>query len=253
MVKKIKAQFPKLEICLNGEIKDLSSVMNLINDGIDGCMIGREVYKNPSKILENADEKILDIERVLFHKILDKLSSNVDTLQKISFSVSYLDCLLSFSLVAIKSKLAKPIISDNHKIEIKKGRHLIIEESLPDDEFYIPNDVYLDNSSQQIIIITGPNMSGKSAIIRQVALIVILAQIGSYVPADSSRIGLVDKIFTRVGASDNISRGESTFMVEMIETSSIMNNLTERSLVLMDEIGRGTSTYDGISLSLKNI
>ena len=210
--------------------------------------ITEELKKYEERIL-NADEKILDIERALFHKILDKLSKNVDILQKISFSVSYLDCLLSFSVVAIKSKLTKPIISDNHKIEIKKGRHLIIEESLPDDEFYIPNDVYLDKSSQQIIIITGPNMSGKSAIIRQVALIVILAQIGSYVPADSSIIGIVDKIFTRVGASDNISRGESTFMVEMIETSSIMNNLTDRSLVLMDEIGRGTSTYDGISIA----
>jgi DNA mismatch repair protein MutS len=184
-----------------------------------------------------------------YHTILNKLSRNVDILQKISFSVSYLDCLLSFSVVAIKSKLTKPIISDNHKIEVKKGRHLIIENSLPEDEFYIPNDVYLDNSSQQIIIITGPNMSGKSAIIRQIALIVILGQIGSYVPAESSSIGIVDKIFTRVGASDNISRGESTFMVEMIETSSIMNNLTDRSLVLMDEIGRGTSTYDGISIA----
>ena len=150
---------------------------------------------------------------------------------------------------ATASKFSKPEIVKEKIIEIEKGRHLIIEDSLPPDELYIPNDIFLDNSSQQIIIITGPNMSGKSAILRQVALIVLLAQIGSYVPAEYSKIGIVDKIFTRVGASDNISRGESTFMVEMMETSSIMNNLTDRSLVIMDEIGRGTSTYDGISIA----
>ena len=174
---------------------------------------------------------------------------DISTLQEISRSVAFLDCVLSFSTLAISSNLNKPIISEEKKIEIRKGRHLIIEKTLPPDELYIPNDIFLDNSTQQIIIITGPNMSGTSAIIRQVALIVILAQIGSYVPAESSNIGIVDKIFTRVGASDNISKGESTFMVEMMETSSIMNNLTDRSLVLMDEIGRGTSTYDGISIA----
>jgi len=208
-----------------------------------------EELKEYEETILNADEKILVIERELYFDLLQDLSNDVSILQEISRSVAFLDCVLSFSTLAITSNLSKPKISEQKKIEIKKGRHLIIEKTLPPDELYIPNDIFLDNSSQQIIIITGPNMSGKSAIIRKVALIVILAQIGSYVPAESSKIGIVDKIFTRVGASDNISKGESTFMVEMMETSSIMNNLTDRSLVLMDEIGRGTSTYDGISIA----
>ena len=208
-----------------------------------------EELKEYEETILNADEKINQIEKSLFLQVLEKLSIHVDILQRISLSISYLDCFLSFAKVAILSNLSKPNITEDHKIDIKKGRHMIIENSLPEDELYIPNDIFLDKKSQQIIIITGPNMSGKSAIIRQVALITILAQIGSYVPAKSCSIGIVDKIFTRVGASDNISRGESTFMVEMIETSSIMNSLTDRSLVLMDEIGRGTSTYDGISIA----
>ena len=208
-----------------------------------------EELKEYEEMILNADEKILVIERELFFDLMEDLSQETPQLQKCSKSISFLDCVLSFSTLALSSNLHKPIISNNKKIDIKKGRHLIIEKTLPPDELYIPNDIFLDNSSQQIIIITGPNMSGKSAIIRQVALIVILAQIGSFVPAESSTIGIVDKIFTRVGASDNISKGESTFMVEMMETSSIMNNLTDRSLVLMDEIGRGTSTYDGISIA----
>tara|TARA_Y100000816_G_scaffold75832_1_gene51348 strand:- start:75 stop:2678 length:2604 start_codon:yes stop_codon:yes gene_type:complete len=208
-----------------------------------------EELKEYEETILNADEKILVIERELFFDLMEDLSQDTPQLQKCSKSISFLDCVLSFSTLALSSNLHKPIISNNKKIDIKKGRHLIIEKTLPPDELYIPNDIFLDNSSQQIIIITGPNMSGKSAIIRQVALIVILAQIGSFVPAESSTIGIVDKIFTRVGASDNISKGESTFMVEMMETSSIMNNLTDRSLVLMDEIGRGTSTYDGISIA----
>ena len=208
-----------------------------------------EELKEYEETILNADEKILVIERELFFDLMEDLSQETPQLQKCSKSISFLDCVLSFSTLALSSNLHKPIISNNKKIDIKKGRHLIIEKTLPPDELYIPNDIFLDNSSQQIIIITGPNMSGKSAIIRQVALIVILAQIGSFVPAESSTIGIVDKIFTRVGASDNISKGESTFMVEMMETSSIMNNLTDRSLVLMDEIGRGTSTYDGISIA----
>ena len=208
-----------------------------------------EELKEYEETILNADEKINQIEKSLFLQVLEKLSIHVDILQRISLSISYLDCVLSFAKVAILSNLSKPNITEDHKIDIKKGRHMIIENSLPEDELYIPNDIFLDKNSQQIIIITGPNMSGKSAIIRQVALITILAQIGSYVPAKSCSIGIVDKIFTRVGASDNISRGESTFMVEMIETSSIMNSLTDRSLVLMDEIGRGTSTYDGISIA----
>ena len=208
-----------------------------------------EELKEYEETILNADEKILVIERELFFELMEDLSQETPQLQKCSKSISFLDCVLSFSTLALSSNLHKPIISNNKKIDIKKGRHLIIEKTLPPDELYIPNDIFLDNISQQIIIITGPNMSGKSAIIRQVALIVILAQIGSFVPAEYSTIGIVDKIFTRVGASDNISKGESTFMVEMMETSSIMNNLTDRSLVLMDEIGRGTSTYDGISIA----
>jgi len=159
------------------------------------------------------------------------------------------DCLISFANSAVEYKFCLPTISNDNVIDIKKGRHVIIERSLSPDEVYIPNDVYLDNQSQQIIIVTGPNMAGKSALIRQTALIVLLTQIGSYVPAAYAKIGIIDKIFTRVGASDNISKGESTFMVEMLETSSIMNNLSDRSLILMDEIGRGTSTYDGISIA----
>ena len=208
-----------------------------------------EELKEYEETILNADEKILVIERELFFDLMIDLSNHISKLQIISRAIAFLDCVLSFSTLALSSNLHKPIISDNKIIDIKKGRHLIIEQTLPPEELYIPNDIFLDNSSQQIIIITGPNMSGKSAIIRQVALIVILAQIGSYVPAEFSTIGIVDKIFTRVGASDNISKGESTFMVEMMETSSIMNNLTDRSLVLMDEIGRGTSTYDGISIA----
>ena len=210
--------------------------------------ITEELKKYEESIL-TADEKINEIEKVLFFEVLNNLCENILVIQKTSKSIAFLDSVLSFANLAYSSNLSQPEITEDKIIDIKKGRHLIIESSLPPDELYIPNDVYLDNSSQQIIVITGPNMSGKSAIIRQVALIVILAQIGSYVPAESSRIGIVDKVFTRVGASDNISKGESTFMVEMMETSSIMNNLTDRSLVLMDEIGRGTSTYDGISIA----
>lgn len=210
--------------------------------------ITEELKKYEESIL-TADEKINEIEKVLFFEVLNDLSENILAIQKTSKSIAFLDSVLSFANLAYASNLSEPEITEEKVIDIKKGRHLIIESSLPPDELYIPNDVYLDNSSQQIIVITGPNMSGKSAIIRQVALIVILAQIGSYVPAESSKIGIVDKVFTRVGASDNISKGESTFMVEMMETSSIMNNLTDRSLVLMDEIGRGTSTYDGISIA----
>jgi DNA mismatch repair protein MutS len=163
--------------------------------------------------------------------------------------ISKIDCLVSFAAVAVKNNYVRPIIDDSYVIDIKEGRHPVIEQMMPVGEQYISNDVYLDREKQQIIIITGPNMSGKSALLRQTALIVLLAQIGSFVPAVSARIGMVDKIFTRVGASDNISSGESTFMVEMNETASILNNISNRSLVLLDEIGRGTSTYDGISIA----
>ena len=157
--------------------------------------------------------------------------------------------MLSFAKVAVDNNYCKPEINDSTEIDIKEGRHPVIEKQLPVGEVYVPNDVYLNNEEQQIMIITGPNMAGKSALLRQVALITIMAQIGSFVPASAARLGIVDKVFTRVGASDNLSKGESTFMVEMTETASILNNLSNRSLVLMDEIGRGTSTYDGISIA----
>jgi DNA mismatch repair protein MutS len=163
--------------------------------------------------------------------------------------IAELDCLNSLALVAKSNHYSKPSITNDFHLAIKDGRHPVIEKQLPLGEEYIPNDIYLNQEDQQIIILTGPNMSGKSALLRQTALIVILAQIGSYVPAKHAEIGLVDKVYTRVGASDNISQGESTFMVEMVETASILNNLSNRSLVILDEIGRGTSTYDGVSLA----
>ena len=184
----------------------------------------------------------------LFLKLIDRLQDGLSTLKLISEKVSIIDILNSFSKRAIKYKYSCPDIIEEKRIEIIEGRHPVIEANLPHDEIYIPNDILLDND-QQIIMITGPNMSGKSAILRQTALVTILAQIGSFVPAKHMKFSIVDRIFTRVGASDNISMGESTFMVEMNETASILNNLTKNSLILLDEIGRGTSTYDGISIA----
>ncbi len=163
--------------------------------------------------------------------------------------VSQIDCLLSFTQAAKEHHYVRPVIDESLIIDIKNGRHPVIETRMPVGEKYIPNDVYLDNKEQQIIVISGPNMSGKSAVLRQTVLITLLAQVGCFVPADSARIGIVDKVFTRIGASDNISQGESTFMVEMLEAANILNNVTNRSLVIFDELGRGTSTYDGISLA----
>ncbi|HWZ23087.1 MAG TPA: hypothetical protein VNW06_10565, partial [Cytophagaceae bacterium] len=173
----------------------------------------------------------------------------VTQIQQNARVIATVDCLVSFALTALENDYCKPIVNDTTVLNIKEGRHPVIEQQLPVGEPYVPNDIFLDNETQQIIIITGPNMAGKSALLRQTALIVLMAQIGSYVPATSAELGIVDKVFTRVGASDNLSKGESTFMVEMTETASILNNLSERSLVLMDEIGRGTSTYDGISIA----
>ena len=163
--------------------------------------------------------------------------------------VAHLDCLLSFAKTAEENRYVRPVVDDSDVLDIKQGRHPVIENQLPVGETYVPNDIYLDTEKQQIVIITGPNMAGKSALLRQTALIVLLAQMGSYVPAERAKVGLVDKVFTRVGASDNISLGESTFMVEMTEAASILNNVSQRSLVLFDELGRGTSTYDGISIA----
>jgi len=209
--------------------------------------ITEELKEYEAKIL-GAEEKILSLESKLFFDLIESFKKSIQVIQNNSLLIAHLDCLSSFAELAIKNDYVKPIITESNSIEIKQGRHPVIEQGLPIGESYIANDVIL-NEKQQIMIITGPNMSGKSAILRQTALIVILAQIGSFVPAESATIGIIDKLFTRVGASDNISSGESTFMVEMNETASILNNLSDKSLVLLDEIGRGTSTYDGISIA----
>jgi DNA mismatch repair protein MutS len=210
--------------------------------------ITEELKTYEEKIL-SAESKLLIIEQQLFLDIISFAADYIEKIQQNAQVLAAIDCLCSFATVAIKNKYIIPTINNSDVIEIKEGRHPVIEKQLPLGEPYIPNDIYLDNSSQQIIIITGPNMAGKSALLRQVALIVLMAQMGSFVPANSATIGLVDKVFTRVGASDNLSQGESTFMIEMIETASILNNLSNKSLILMDEIGRGTSTYDGVSIA----
>jgi DNA mismatch repair protein MutS len=210
--------------------------------------ITEELKEYETKIL-GAEEKIQALEFEIFSKLIQYIINFVQPVQQNANGIAQLDCLLSFAKTAIDNNYVRPILDESTDLEIKNGRHPVIEKQLPIGEEYIANDVVLNRSQQQIIMITGPNMSGKSAILRQTALIVLLAQMGSYVPAQNARIGIVDKIFTRVGASDNISMGESTFMVEMNETASILNNLSERSLVLLDEIGRGTSTYDGISIA----
>ncbi|MBP1630609.1 MAG: mismatch repair protein MutS [Bacteroidetes bacterium] len=210
--------------------------------------ITEELKEYETKIL-GAESKILEIETRLYNKLLSEVMPFINPLQKNAEAISEIDCLLSFAEIALESNYVRPTMSDDFSLKIVDGRHPVIEKMLPFGETYIANDVYLDKQTRQISIITGPNMSGKSAYLRQSALIVLLAQIGSFVPAKSADIGIVDKIFTRVGASDNISSGESTFMVEMNETASILNNLSDRSLVLLDEIGRGTSTYDGVSIA----
>lgn len=210
--------------------------------------ITEELKEYETKIL-GAEERILQIEQQLFSELVQWITQYIAPVQKNAALIAKIDCLTGFAQLANENTYTRPILDDSHKLDIKNGRHPVIEKQLPIGEPYIANDVYLDRDEQQIIMITGPNMSGKSAILRQTALIVLLAQMGSFVPAESAKIGLTDKIFTRVGASDNISMGESTFMVEMNETASILNNISERSLVLLDEIGRGTSTYDGISIA----
>jgi DNA mismatch repair protein MutS len=207
-----------------------------------------ELKEYEQKIL-GAQERILALEVQLFEDLVSGLATYVEPVQLNAKRIAELDCLLSFARIAKEYNYACPEMNEGFAIDIKDGRHPVIEHQLPTGEKYVANDVYLDNVKQQIMMITGPNMAGKSALLRQTALIVIMAQMGSYVPAASARIGLVDKVFTRVGASDNISSGESTFMVEMNETASILNNISARSLILLDEIGRGTSTYDGISIA----
>ena len=210
--------------------------------------ITEELKEYESKIL-GAEDKISQLESMLYEQLVNWMATYIKPVQLNANLVAQIDCLQSFAQMAIENKYVQPEIDDTFDLEIKEGRHPVIEKQLPVGTPYISNDVFLDRETQQLIMITGPNMSGKSAILRQTALIVLLAQMGSFVPAENVRMGVVDKIFTRVGASDNISMGESTFMVEMNETASILNNISDRSLVLLDEIGRGTSTYDGISIA----
>lgn len=205
-----------------------------------------KVYEE--KIL-GAEDKINTIEQELFQQLITYTVDYVSEIQQNAKTIATIDCLTSFAQIAIKNNYCKPNIKSDKILDIKEGRHPVIEQQMPSGEQYIPNDVYLDDVSHQIMVITGPNMSGKSALLRQTALIILMAQIGSFVPATYAKIGIIDKVFTRVGASDNLSKGESTFMVEMTETASILNNLSENSLILMDEIGRGTSTYDGVSIA----
>jgi DNA mismatch repair protein MutS len=210
--------------------------------------ITEELKVYEEKIL-GAEEKIFQLENEIFTELIQWIASYIKQVQLNAKLIAQLDCLLSFAKNASENNYCRPEITEDKILDIQDGRHPVIEKQLPKDKPFIANDVYLNNDTQQIIMITGPNMSGKSALLRQTALIVLMAQMGSYVPAKHVKMGIIDKIFTRVGASDNISMGESTFMVEMIETASILNNLTERSLIILDEIGRGTSTYDGISIA----
>lgn len=251
---------PSLKVAFNNVFGYYIEVRNTHKDKVPGEWIRKqtlvsaeryiteELKEYESKIL-GAEEKILALEQDIFTKLVSFLMDYISPIQLNAVEIAKLDCLYSFAKVSVDNSYTYPGINDSKVIDIKDGRHPVIEQQMPPEEDYIPNDVFLDNDDQQIIILTGPNMSGKSALLRQTALIVLMAQAGCFVPASSAEIGLVDKIFTRVGASDNISLGESTFMVEMNETASILNNLSDRSLVLLDEIGRGTSTYDGISIA----
>ena len=210
--------------------------------------ITEELKQYEEKIL-GAEQRIYEIEAGLYAELVGRIQQNIAKVQSNSRILARLDVLAGFAELAVSNRYCRPVVNDGFTIDIKSGRHPVIETLMPAGEEYVPNDIMLDNRTQQIIILTGPNMAGKSALLRQTALIVLLAQIGSFVPAASAVIGCCDKLFTRVGASDNISRGESTFMVEMLETSMILHNLSARSLVLLDEIGRGTSTYDGMSIA----
>ena len=210
--------------------------------------ITEELKEYEEKIL-GAQDRILAIEQQLYLELVQFVAGHLKTILKDAATVARIDCLQSFARMAAECRYVRPTLDEGSVIDIRSGRHPVIERLLPVGEEYIPNDVLLNDSDQQIMMITGPNMAGKSALLRQTALIILMAQIGSFVPAASAHIGVVDKIFTRVGASDNISQGESTFMVEMLESASILNNISDRSLILLDEIGRGTSTYDGISIA----
>ena len=255
-----RTEIPSLKIAYNNVFGYYIEVRNTHKDKVPADWIRKQTLVNAERYITQelkeyeekilgAEEKILALETKLYNDLVISLAEYIPAIQINATQIARLDCLLSFANVARENRYIRPVIEDNDVLDIRQGRHPVIEKQLPVGEKYIANDVMLDSENQQIIIITGPNMAGKSALLRQTALITLLAQIGCFVPADSAHIGLVDKIFTRVGASDNISVGESTFMVEMNEAADILNNLSPRSLVLFDELGRGTSTYDGISIA----
>ena len=255
-----RTEIPSLKIAYNNVFGYYIEVRNTHKDKVPAEWIRKQTLVNAERYITQelkeyeekilgAEDKILSLETKLYNDLVIELAEYIPAIQINATQIARLDCLLAFANVARENKYIRPVIEDSDVIDIRQGRHPVIEKQLPVGEKYIANDVYLDADNQQIIIITGPNMAGKSALLRQTALITLLAQIGCFVPAESARIGLVDKIFTRVGASDNISVGESTFMVEMNEAADILNNLSPRSLVLFDELGRGTSTYDGISIA----
>ena len=251
---------PSLKIAYNNVFGYYIEVRNTHKDKVPADWIRKQTLVNAERYITQelkeyeekilgAEDKILVLETKLYNELVIALAEFIPAIQINANQIARLDCLLAFANVARENNYIRPVVEDSEVIDIRQGRHPVIEKQLPVGEKYIANDVFLDSETQQIIIITGPNMAGKSALLRQTALITLLAQIGSFVPAESARIGMVDKIFTRVGASDNISVGESTFMVEMNEAANILNNLSSRSLVLFDELGRGTSTYDGISIA----
>ena len=255
-----RTAIPSLKIAFNNVFGYYIEVRNTHKDKVPDEWVRKQTLVNAERYITEelkeyetkilgAEEKIKELEQQLFADLVHYIIQFVQPIQQNAKTIAQIDCLLSYAVLAVSNNYVCPIVDESTDIEIKNGRHPVIEKQLPIGDEYIANDVVLNRNQQQIIMITGPNMSGKSAILRQTALIVLLAQMGSYVPAQNAKIGVVDKIFTRVGASDNISMGESTFMVEMNETASILNNISERSLVLLDEIGRGTSTYDGISIA----
>ncbi|MGB1031182.1 MAG: DNA mismatch repair protein MutS, partial [Flavobacteriales bacterium] len=251
---------PSLKIAFNNVFGYYLEVRNTHKDKVPESWVRKQTLTQAEryiteelKVLEakilGAEEKISGIEARLYNELVESLSGFIVPIQVNAHVLAQVDCLIAFAKIALKNNYVRPSLNDGFEINIKNGRHPVIEQHLPLGEAYVANDVLLNDDDQQIIMITGPNMSGKSALLRQTALITLMAQMGSFVPAESAELGLVDKVFTRVGASDNISSGESTFMVEMNETASILNNISNRSLVLLDEIGRGTSTYDGISIA----
>ena len=255
-----KTGIPSLKIAFNNVFGYFIEVRNTHKDKVPEQWIRKQTLTSAERYVTEelkmyeekilgAEEKILKLESEIFAQLIEVVLPHIEYIVFNAKCIAYLDVIHGLAHVSKLNNYSKPIINDSLKIDIKDGRHPVIEQFLPVGEAYIPNDIFLDNKLQQIMMITGPNMSGKSALLRQTALILIMAQIGCFVPAKSANIGVIDKLFTRVGANDNISSGESTFMVEMNETSSIMNNISSRSLILLDEIGRGTSTYDGISIA----